>query len=111
MKIDAVTAHCTDTGTVQPTLIAQMTEKGMNPKWAFFSGDLNGRSLRAEGEIYLLSLKGDPDAPAFRKQRDAVRKGLSSLDLKMTYSDVYGKVVGTEGRDLSWFGRHFIDND
>jgi hypothetical protein len=111
MKIDALSTRCSDTDVVTTTLIEQMSQKSVKGSWTTFSGNLKGRTLRAGGVLHLIKLKGDHAEQDFCAQRDAARKALLSIELKITYSDIYGRTVGTEKRELSWFGRHFHDYD
>ncbi|MCA0906278.1 hypothetical protein LCM27_07705 [Ruegeria marisrubri] len=111
MKIEEITARCEESGDIKPTIIEHMLAKGIGGHWTHFSGNLEGRTMPTGGTWHLLKLKGDALDPDFCAKRDSVRRALLSLELRITYSDVYGKVIGTEVRNLAWFGRHYYDYD
>nr|WP_166485488.1 hypothetical protein [Ruegeria sp. TM1040] len=111
MRIDAFTVKCSNTGNITNSLIEQMSDKQVVATWNAFSGNPCGKTIRAGGELALLKLTGDPEDAEFSAQRDTTRRALMAIELKVTFSDVYGKTIGTEATVLSWFGRHFFVYD
>lgn len=111
MKIDAITVRCVDSGLVKTTLYEQVSDKAVTGSWTFYSGNLKGRIVRAGGVLHLLKLKGDLGDSEFVAKREATRRALLALELKVSYSDIYGRTIGTEVRELGWFGRHYFQYD
>lgn len=67
--------------------------------YADFSGDIIGRPIPANSNIFLVRI-----SPKNDEIRKIVRKELSSLTIKVCYSDVFG-TKREEIKDLMWFAR------
>ncbi|MGB0927022.1 MAG: hypothetical protein ACPGVA_07420, partial [Pikeienuella sp.] len=76
-----------------------------------FSGNIRKRVIAANGVATLIKLKGDKLDGAFQEKRDNVRRLLAQLEIRVTYSDIYGNSRGTKTKGLEWFGRHFAEYD
>lgn len=94
-------------GTVHSDLLSHMPSLSSGVVWTNFYGRADGAFLQAGKRLDLLLLEGDPDDRAFSVARDSIRKALSNLTVHVEYEDFYGKVMSSEKRTLSWFGRHY----
>ena len=62
--------------------------------------------LKPSEDKILLEFKGDISDPKFIEQRDAIRKELSKLELKMKYTSIFNERKPFELKyKLTWFGR------
>ncbi|WP_244430416.1 hypothetical protein [Roseivivax halodurans] len=109
MKIDAITVFCGDSKRCTTTLIEHMECNNVEGNWSFFSGNLKGKTLAAGSVLHLLKLEGDPEDEDYIMSREATRRVLLNIELKVTYSDIYNRIIGTEARRLAFFGRHYFD--
>ncbi len=110
LTIQALTVKSKADGFVANTIHDHVIRRGHKYRYSHITGNPKGRVLSPAGKTTLLRLTGDPDDARFAQKRDNVRQVLSSLTVRVTYSDIYGRTVGTAERSLEWFGRHFQDD-
>lgn len=111
LRVDAFTVHCSHHNRTTTTLIEQMIENDLDTIWTNFRSDLAGYWLEPGGELNLLRLEGDPEEIEFQASRDAARRALCRMDVRVSYSDIYSTRIATTSRKLGWFGRHFFYYD
>jgi len=91
---------------VKKSVIDWMPDLPEGMRWDAFASAMSDRSLAPEGEIALVRLTGKQTEPAFREARDKCRDALSSLTVKVGYTDIYESPMPLHVRNLSLFGRH-----
>jgi len=70
------------------------------------------RSMRPGSEIELINLSRSSNPSAteqeFDQARDAVRRALGKLVVRVDYRDIYRRKQKAAERKLDWFNRHFV---
>ncbi len=78
--------------------------------WDTFHAHLDGLCIPPGESLIVLQLIGDPDDQRFAQARDSCRKALRVLEVSVSYKDIYARQMPVKMRDLSWFGRHFMQD-
>jgi hypothetical protein len=105
MRITALTVKDAR-GEVHSEILSHMPELPPGVYWTNFHGNVDGALLEAGKSLDLLILEGDAQSASFRTARDAVRRRLSELTVRVEYQDLYERKMLPEEKALSWFGRH-----
>ena len=90
---------------VKSDILSWMPKPPQGLSWTDFTSAFEGRALRPESELILLSLKGDPDDYNFMAFRDICRHRLSKLTVYLEYTDLYKQSYPIYSRSLKWFSR------
>ncbi|WP_421552635.1 hypothetical protein [Pseudomonas yamanorum] len=85
------------------TLIELMPQNESN--WTFFVHNIDGRSIRPNGEIILLELEYDHNNGAELAFANSTRAILCKLEIVVNYKSVYNDKLPQYDKSLSWFGR------
>lgn len=73
--------------------------------WKDFVGPVESRSLLPGQKLVLVRLDGDEAVPIYKEARDATRKALGPLTVRVEYSDIYGSKFEPYSKSLEWFAR------
>ena len=93
-------------GATHDDVISHMPRLKDGVHWSNFWDAVDGATLENGKRFELLLLKGEPSHSKFRESRDAVRRALSTLTVRVEYEDLYGQTMKPHDQELSWFGRH-----
>lgn len=77
-----------------------------NRPWTTYVPDIAGRALSANDHITLIALEGDTRDKGYVSARQAVRKALSSLSIKIDYENIYEEKMKPAFRNLDWFAEN-----
>jgi len=100
-----------DNSIAHDRIIAHMPTLPDRIRWSDFYGNIDGSVLEPGTEFGLLVLEGSPGDSAYREYRDAVRRRLSELTVRVEYENLYRQRMEPEELRLSWFGRHQRKHD
>jgi len=89
-------------GVVGKALIELMPPSG---QWSFFVHEVDGRSIKPAGDIVLLDLNYNPDNFQELAFANQTRKSLCTLEIEITYRNIYNDVLPIYKKSLTWFGR------
>ena len=95
-----------DKGVTHDDLISHMPSLAPGILWSSFYDKVDLSALQTGRRLRLLLLEGDPEDAMYRQSRDAVRRKLSELTMRVEYEDLYGRLMEPADERLSWFGRH-----
>lgn len=93
-------------GVTHDDLVSHMPPLVSGILWSNFYDSVDGSALEVGKRFDLLLLEGDPQNLVYRQSRDAVRRKLSTLMVRVDYEDLYGQSIEPLEERLSWFGRH-----
>lgn len=74
-----------------------------------FTANLTNRAILAGQELSLFEYRIDEEVinqEPFSSSRESLRKVLKNVEIKLTYTDIYGEDTFIETRKLDWFGRN-----
>lgn len=74
-----------------------------------FTTNLSNRAILAGEELRLLEYRIDRELinqEPYSSTREAIRKVLKNVEIKLSYTDIYGETTFNETRKLDWFGRN-----
>lgn len=72
-------------------------------EWTDFVGELTGYHLSPNQQLNLIKFEVNEDFWEEEKFRDELRETLADMQIKIEYSDIYGKKMPIEVRNLVWF--------
>ncbi|NWF08377.1 hypothetical protein HX810_12000 [Pseudomonas salomonii] len=87
---------------VGKTLIELMPPNG---QWSFFVHEIDGRSIKPAGDIILLDFKYDPENQKELDFANHTRKALCTLEIEITYKNIYNDILPIYKKNLTWFSR------
>lgn len=96
-------------GITHDRILAFMPELRNGITWSNFHGSVDGSTLQSGKKVELILLKGDINNTDFQEARDAVRRCLKNLTVKVEYEDIYGLRMKLLEERLDWFGRRDPD--
>jgi hypothetical protein len=91
---------CKDAERSSPVLVSLMPQ--INQPWTTFTENVTGWTIPVGERIALIELH-----PENESNKIHIRRALMQIEIKITYTDVYGKSKFHVSRELVFFGRTF----